>query len=282
MIRLAVTGATGRMGRCVLELAVRDKRFELAAALVAPGCSTNGTNLRVGDHEVRIVERLEGECDVLIDFSLPEGTAAWLDVCERREIPMVIGVTGHDEKQRAQIGEAAYRIPIVLAANFSVGVNAILGVLSQMARALGDGYDIEIVETHHRCKADAPSGTAQTFVEELRRALDQSRDGGGTEQNAASPLVGGAPVVFGRHGRTGERPAGQIGVHSVRMGDVVGQHEIHFSGCGETITIRHTAHSRETFAAGALRAAAWIVNQRAGLYAMGDVLNEDEQCEKRE
>jgi 4-hydroxy-tetrahydrodipicolinate reductase len=282
MIRLAVTGATGRMGRCALELASRDERFELAAALAAPGCSMNGTTLRIGDRDVRIAERLECECDVLIDFSLPEGTMAWLDVCERREIPMVIGVTGHDDRQLAQIREAAHRIPIVLAANFSVGMNAVLGVLSQLARAIGAGYDIEIVETHHRHKADAPSGTALTIVEELRRALDQFRDREGAEQNAASPLVGGAPVVFGRHGKTGDRPAGQIGVHAVRMGDVVGQHEIHFSGCGETIAIRHTAHSRETFAAGALRAAAWIVSQGAGFYAMRDVLNADEQRENRE
>jgi 4-hydroxy-tetrahydrodipicolinate reductase len=282
MIRLAVTGAMGRMGRCVLELAVRDERFELAAALAAPGCSMNGTNLRVGDRDVRIVERLESECDVLIDFSLPEGTMAWLDVCERREIPLVIGVTGHDDKQWAQIREAGHRIPIVHAANFGVGVNAILSVLSQLARALGDGYDIEIVETHHRHKADAPSGTALAIIEELRRALDQFRDREGAEQNVASSLVGGAPVVFGRHGHTGERPAGQIGVHSVRMGDEVGQHEIHFSGCGETITIRHSAHSRETFAAGALRAAAWIVAQRPGLYSMCDVLNAGEQRANRE
>jgi 4-hydroxy-tetrahydrodipicolinate reductase len=176
MIRLAVTGATGRMGRCVLELAVRDERFELAAALAAPGCAMNGTTLRVGDREVRIVERLECECDVLIDFSLPEGTAAWLDVCERREIPMVIGVTGHDDKQRARIREAAHRIPIVRAANFSVGVNAILSVLPQLARTLGEGYDVEIVETHHRHKADAPSGTALAIVEELLPNADQRRE----------------------------------------------------------------------------------------------------------
>jgi len=244
------------MGRCVLDLAARDERFAIAAALTAPGCLMSGKAIRVGDRDAQVVERLETECDVLIDFSLPAGTMAWLSVCEGREIPIVIGVTGHDAVQSARIREAARRIPILLSANFSVGVNAILELIEPLVRALGDGYDIEIVETHHRHKVDAPSGTALAMARELQASRSEEGE-----------------IIFGRKGPTGERPSRQIAIHALRMGDAVGQHEIHFSGCGETITIRHTAHSRETFAAGALRAAAWIVGRDAGLYTICDVLS---------
>ena len=265
MIRLAITGATGRMGRCVLELVAGDGRFCIEAALTGPHDPLSGKTLRVGDADIPIVERYEGACDVLVDFSLPTGTIAWLDDCQRRRIPMVIGVTGHDDAQTARIRAVARDIPIVLAANFSVGVNAVLGLLGPLARALGNGYDIEIVETHHKHKVDAPSGTALAIVDEISRG----------NSTVAPRSKESADLVFGRQGKTGERPAGQIGVHAVRMGEIIGQHEIHFSGCGETITIRHTAHSRESFVAGALRAAAWIVGRDAGLYSMRDVLRAD-------
>lgn len=262
MIRLAVVGATGRMGRCVLEFASRDQRFHIEAALTGPQDPLRGKALRVGNTDIPIVEKLENVCDVLVDFSLPAGTITYLDVCQRRRIPMVIGVTGHDEAQIALIREAARNIPIVMAANFSVGVNAVLGLLRPLVRALGIEYDIEIVETHHRHKADAPSGTALAIVNGITSGISTA-----ARRNGES-----ADIVYGRSGKTGDRPAGQIGIHAVRMGEVVGQHEIHFSGCGETVTIRHTAHSRETFAAGALRAAAWIASREAGLYSMRDVL----------
>ncbi len=268
MIRLAVAGAAGRMGRCVLELAARDPRFEIAAAV---------------DHEAELALPA---CDVLIDFTDAAGTLAWLEVCCTRRIPMVIGATGHDEPQLARIARAAEVIPIVKAANFSIGMQVVLNAVGRIAKELGVEYDIEIVETHHLHKIDAPSGTALTIVAAIQQALDQSRERELADTSAqtrerdrddqvASPLVDGANVVFGRHGKVGERPKGQIGVHAVRMGDVVGQHEIHFSGPGETITIRHTAQSRGTFAAGALRAAAWVVGRPPGLYSMRDVLAEE-------
>jgi 4-hydroxy-tetrahydrodipicolinate reductase len=246
------------MGRRVLELACRDDRFEVAAALTKPGCSTSGTTLRAGDRIVVITETLDAPCDVLIDFTVADATMAWLEVCAHRRIPMVIGATGHDDRQLARIREAARIIPILKATNFSLGIQAILNIVGRLAKELGESYDIEVVEAHHRHKVDAPSGTALTLIDEIAAATGRTR-----EEN----------VVFGRHGHTGERPAGQIGVHAIRMGEFIGWHEVHFSGPGETITIRHTPHSRDTFAAGALRAAAWIAGRKPGLYSMTDTMS---------
>lgn len=256
-IRLAIAGATGRTGRCVLERAAGEERFAIAAALTSPGCSTTGSVVRAGDADITITDSLDVECDVLIDFTVAAGTMAWLEVCVERRIPMVIGATGHDDEQRLSIEKAAHAIPIVMAANFSVGVQAILRMIGKLARELGDGYDIEIVETHHRHKVDAPSGTALNLADEIAAATGRTRD---------------TSAALGRQGRTGKRPPGEIGIQSVRMGEIVSRHDIHFSGPGETITIRHEGHSRDTFAIGALCAAAWIVGQQPGFYTMRDVM----------
>ncbi len=264
MIRLAMAGATGRAGRCVVEQAARDDRFEIAAALTGPGCSMSGRSMRVGGCEVMVKETLDVPCDVLIDFTVADGTMAWLEVCTQRGIPMLIGATGHDDRQLAKIEEAVRVIPILKTANFSVGVQVMLGIVGRLAKELGEAYDVEIVEAHHRHKVDAPSGTALTLAEAIA---------------AASGRTLKDDVVFGRHGLTGERPRGQIGVHAVRMGDLVSSHEVHFSGPGETLTLRHTAHSRDTFAAGALRAAVWIMGKPPGLYAMGDVMRRSARIE---
>jgi 4-hydroxy-tetrahydrodipicolinate reductase len=257
MIQIAVAGATGRMGRCLLDLAARDERFGIAAALTDPESGMTGTTLRFGDSEIVVADRLGVPCDVLIDFSVAAGTIEWLKVCERLQIPMVTGATGHDEHQLARMREGARAIPLVVAPNFSVGVRAIRAIVGPLAKQLGDSFDIEIIEAHHRHKVDAPSGTALALAGEIAETLGRSLD---------------ADAVFGREGKVGERPAGQIGVHAVRMGELVGQHEVHFSGPGETVTIRHTAHSRETFAFGALRAAAWVVDQPPGFYTLDDVM----------
>ena len=257
MIRLAIAGATGRTGRSVLELAARSERFAVTAALTVTGDPACGSLLRAADIEIPVVDKLDGPCDVLIDFTVADGTMAWLEVCTDRKIPMVTGVTGHSEQQLARIQEAARVIPIVKASNFSVGINVLLNLVGSLAKELGDDYDIEIAEAHHRHKVDAPSGTALTFLDELLSAVGRSR---------------ADHAVFGRHGRTGERPVGQIGVHALRMGEMVGRHELHLSGPGETITVQHTAHSRDTFAAGALRAAAWITSRQPGLYTMREVM----------
>ncbi len=259
MIRIAVAGASGRMGRCILDLAARTSDVEIVAGLVAPSSPEVGQKVHAGGPDILLTDKLEAACDVLVDVSTTLGTTAWLGFCERREIPMVIGVTGQSKNQMDRIREAAHLIPIVFAANFSVGLNAILAILNPLVRQLGNGFDMEIVETHHRNKVDAPSGTAIAIVEELQRARNVK-----TASNSK--------LIFGRHGKAGPRAEGEIAVHAVRMGDVVGQHEIHLSGPGETITIRHTAHSRDAFATGALRAAQWIIQQGAGFYTMRDVL----------
>ena len=193
---------------------------------------------------------------MLIDFSVAGATSQWLEVCKGRSVPMVIGSTGHTDAQLTEIKLAATEIPILKASNFSVGIQTVLGMLSRIKAELGNTYDVEIIETHHRHKVDAPSGTALAMLDELGAGAD-----------------GPIEVVFGREGNVGRRPVGQIGVHSVRLGEIVGQHEIHFSGPGETVTIRHTAHSREAFAGGALRAAHWIMGRSARLYTMADVLH---------
>lgn len=257
MIRLALAGATGRMGRCVLDVLPTDDRFALAAALVAPDDPRVGETLHVGATTVTLSDRLGGSCDVLLDFSVPAGTAAWLEVCRAQRIPMVIGATGHDAAQTERMRDAAAEIPIVLAANCSAGLNAVLALVTEAARLLGGAYDVEIIETHHRHKVDAPSGTALLLLDELLRARGGSREGRAT---------------FGRAGQTGPRPAGQIGVHAVRLGDLIGRHEIHFGANGETVTITHQVQSRESFALGALRAAAWVVKRPAGMYTMREVL----------
>lgn len=241
MIRLAVTGAQGRMGRCVLGLAGTDARFEIVARL-----------------ERDSPKRLPA-CDVLIDFTDASGTAQWLELCIQGRVAMVIGATGQDEHVLAEIRAAAKVIPIVKAANFSFGVQTMLEAAALIARELGEAYDVEIVETHHRNKLDAPSGTALAIAAAI------------THQNPGRQ--GGAPsVIHGRTGTTGIRPKGEIAIHAVRMGEVVGRHEVHFSGFGETLTLTHTAQSRDAFAAGALRAAAWIVGKPPRMYPMADVV----------
>lgn len=257
MTELAVAGAMGRTGRAVLELAGRDQRFQVVAALTDKNDPLCGTSVRVGDTEVAVVDKLGVTCEVLVDFTTAVGSIEWLDVCERFEIPMVIGSTGHDESHWARIRKAARVIPIVKAANFSVGIQLVVSMIGKLARELGDAYNIELIETHHRHKLDAPSGTALMLLDALLEATGRSRD---------------ADVVFGRKGAIGVRPARQIGVHAIRLGEIVGRHEVHFGGPGETLTITHAVQSRETFAAGALRAAAWIIEQKPGLYSLQDVL----------
>jgi len=257
-MRIAVAGATGRMGRCVLDLAGKDRRFEIVSAITVGNDPRAGGCIRVGDHSVELTTKLESPCDALIDFTIAGATAYLLAQCEHLQVPMIIGATGHNAEQLARIQQGAHLIPIVKACNFSSGIQAILDIVPSLVHSLGVGYDIEVVETHHRNKIDAPSGTALTIVEQLLDATGKS----------------GRNVVFGRHGEMGVRPEGQIAVHAIRLGDQFGTHEIHFSGHGETITIRHTAHSRETFAAGALRAAAWIEGKSAGFYTMRDVLRQ--------
>ncbi len=265
MIRLVVCGAAGRMGQRIIDLAGQDGRFQVVAALDANGHPAIGRD--AGEHAgigrlgVAIQDVTAGDpepgFDVLVDFSLPTGTMAALDLCLRAQRAVVIGTTGHSDGQLAKIRTAGQTVPVLKAPNMSVGVNVLFRMAGQVASALGEDYDIEIVESHHRFKADAPSGTAIELLNQICQA---------TGRDPA------ADAVYGRHGRTGKRPGNQIGVHALRVGDTVGEHEVHFGCLGETVTLAHVAHTRDTFTRGALRAAAWIVEKPAGLYTMQDVL----------
>jgi 4-hydroxy-tetrahydrodipicolinate reductase len=240
-LRVAVAGASGRMGQMLIEAVNSADDCALAAQLDI-GCD--------------IDTALQG-AQVLIDFTRPEGTMAHLRACRGRSVNLVIGTTGFDETQLAAITEHANHIGIVTSANFSVGVNVMLTLLRQAARALSEGYDIEIVEAHHRHKVDAPSGTAV----EMGRVLAQAQ--GRTLKDCA---------VFSREGHTGERKAGSIGFATVRGGGIVGDHTAMFCGDVDRIEITHKSASRGIYAQGALRAARFVAQQRKGLFGMNDVL----------
>lgn len=260
MVRIAIAGAAGRMGGRILSLAWPDPQFEVAATLDATGHAATGEDAGeragLGRIGLPIQDRTATEFDVLIDFSSPEGTLHWLDYCLTARRAIVIGTTGHSPEQLAAIEAAAGSIPVLKAANMSLGINVLLKVVAQVAAALGEAYDIEIVEAHHRFKADAPSGTALALRDSILSAT--GRDAG--------------DVIYGRQGQTGARPARQVGIHALRIGDVVGEHEVQFGTLGETVTLKHSAHTRDTFASGALRAAVWVVDKPPGRYDMHDVL----------
>ena len=260
MTKIGITGAAGRMGRRIAALAIEGEQFDVVAAMDIAGHAEMGKDIGelagVGAFGVALDTELADTPDVVIDFSLPEGTMRWLPICREKGIAMVIGTTGLTESQRAEIADAASEIPIVHAANMSVGVNVLLKVLGDVAAALGPDYDIEVSETHHRFKQDAPSGTAIALARSIC-------DGIGKEY--------GEVAVLGRGGTCPRKP-GEIGIHALRVGDTVGEHTVHFGNLGETVTIGHSAHTRDTFVRGALRAADWLNGKPAGLYDMQDVL----------
>lgn len=261
MVRLAIAGVAGRMGSRVLALAAADKTFDVVTVLEKTGNPNVGRDAGelagLGRLGLPVQDRSQTDFDVLIDFTLPAGTMHWLDYCLTCKRGIVIGTTGHEPEQLGAIEAAAARIPVLKAANMSVGVNLMFQLAARMATALGDDYDIEIIESHHRFKADAPSGTALS----LRDAILQA-----TGRNAEKD------VTYGRRGQTGQRPPRQIGIHAVRVGDTVGEHEVRFGTLGETLSLTHRAHTRDTFAKGALRAAAWLAGKLPGRYDMADVL----------
>ncbi len=250
------------MGRRIIALIAAAEDLQCAAALESPESDALGRDAGemagLGRMGLAVSEAAQGSFDVLVEFATPAATMKWLDLCLRTGKPIVIGTTGHNEDQLVRIRQAAESIPVLKAANMSLGVNVMLRVARQMARTLDESYDVEITEAHHRHKVDAPSGTALALGEAVadgRRA------------------AGNAPTfTHGRKGSTGPRPAGEIAIHSLRIGDTVGEHTVSFGGPGETLAISHRAHSRDTFAAGALAAARWIIGRRAGLYDMQDVL----------
>ena len=260
-MRVAVAGVCGKMGRVIAKLVHEDKDLELTAVSESPQSSCVGKKLKdvIGlDLDLEIRESLkEQDFDVLIDFTTPEATIDHLYLCSPKRKPAVVGTTGLSKDQQNILKEIAKSIPIVYSPNMSVGVNLLFKLAPHIASVLGDDYDIEIVEIHHRFKKDAPSGTAVRLAENIAEALGRDIE-----------KVG----VFGRKGLIGERKQEEIGIFAVRAGDVVGEHTVIFATLGERIELTHRAHSRETFARGAIRAAKWIYGKPEGLYTMWDVL----------
>ena len=262
-IRYAIAGSAGRMGRTLIEAVLEAEDAELAAALEHPDSPFIGRDagelvgapcgVTVGSD----VEAALGQADCLIDFTRPEGTLKHLEACRRRGVHLVIGTTGFSAEQKRAIETAAGDVPIVMAANFAVGVNLVFKLLDTAARILGEDFDIEIVEAHHRHKVDAPSGTALRMGEVIAAAV-------GRELRECA--------VYGREGHTGERSRTTIGFATVRGGDIVGDHTALFAGSGERVEISHKAGSRMPFALGALRSARFMRDRRSGLYDMQDVL----------
>jgi 4-hydroxy-tetrahydrodipicolinate reductase len=258
---VGVNGACGRMGQRILHLALEDKDLRVTAALDAPGHPLLGKDfgevLGVGSLGVPVRSELPlgQRLDVLIDFSLPEGTMAILPMCVERRIPLVVATTGHSPAQRKEIEEAAHETAVLLAPNMSLAVNVLMKLVGQAAAVLRDkGFDVEITERHHRFKKDSPSGTALHFARIIQEAMGQTH------------------LRHGREGLVGERPAHEIGIHAIRVGDNVGEHTIIFSTLGETLELTHRAHTRDCYARGALQAAKFLADRPPGRYSMNDVL----------
>jgi 4-hydroxy-tetrahydrodipicolinate reductase len=262
--KIAVAGVNGRMGRVLIEAIGQNSNAELGAALVRSGSPLRGqdagTLAGVGVLNCAMQDNLTAalnQFEVLIDFTSIDSTMANLRICRDAGRAMVIGTTGFSAEQKQELAVAAQTIPLVFAPNMSIGINVLLGVLAQTAQLLGAGYDVEIIEAHHRHKVDAPSGTALRLGEVVATAYGRDLQ---------------AVAVYGREGHTGARDPQTIGFATVRGGDVVGDHTVLFAGIGERIELTHKASSRITFAQGAVRAAVWLKKQPPGLYDMQDVL----------
>jgi len=264
-MKVVVSGAAGRMGRAILKTLFEEDGLDLAAALEKSGhplletdagalvaCEACGIELSCGLREALC------SAEAVIDFTYPEGTLATLREAVAQGRPLVIGTTGFSEAQKREIQEASKKIPLVLSPNMSVGVNLMFKLIADTAKVLGESYDIEICEIHHRMKKDAPSGTAVRMGEVAAEARGTSLVDVGR---------------FARHGNIGARKPGEIGLQTLRGGDVVGEHTVTFAGPGERIELVHRAHNRNNFARGALMAARWIIDKKPGRYDMMDVLN---------
>jgi 4-hydroxy-tetrahydrodipicolinate reductase len=242
MTKIIITGAKGRMGQALVSCAKNFRELEVAAAV------------NRGDDLAAVIQK----SDVVIDFSSHSATPGIAELCVKNKKAIVIGTTGHSDAEKSEIINHKSQIPIVLASNFSTGVNTLFWLTRKAAEILGTGFDLEIVEMHHRLKKDAPSGTAKSLAEILAEVRKQQLK---------------KVARHGRAGIVGERTASEIGIHSVRGGDVVGDHTVIFANNGERVELTHKASSRDTFANGALRAALWVVKQKPGLYDMQNVLD---------
>ena len=272
--KLVVVGAAGRMGRRIIALAVESGEFDIVGAVerqahpdigkdaglvaTAGPINVNLTDVfpAAGDPQPRLATGVAGAC-VAIDFSQPEAADKTIDYCLENNVALVSGTTGLSNQQREKFKAAAEKIPIIYGTNMSVGMNVLFSLVGKVVTMLGDEYDIEIVEQHHRFKKDAPSGSALTLAENICKATNRDFP---------------ESLTHGRNGKDALRQKGTIGMHAVRAGDITGVHSVIFGTLGETVTLNHTANSRDTFARGALRAAKWLVGKEPALYSMADVL----------
>ena len=241
MTRIIITGSKGRMGQALIGCAAKIPDLQIVG------------QIDQGDDLSTVIEK----CDVVIDFSFHSNTLQVTEVCAARNKALVIGTTGHSDAEQSKIKDQKSKIPIVWSSNYSTGVNTLFWLTRKAAEILGSGFDLEVLEIHHRMKKDAPSGTAKSLAEILAKVREQQL---------------GEVARYGRVGIVGERTASEIGIHSIRGGDVVGDHTVIFANTGERLELTHKASSRDTFANGALRAAQWVVKQKPGIYDMQDVL----------
>ena len=262
MIRIGLNGAAGRMGKRISSLIHNDANAQLCLALEHDNHHDLGKDigLLIGEDPmgITLTSQFKNEnLATIIDFSSPESSVKLAYLCAKNKIAFVTGTTGMSEAQLSEIRSLGSQIPILIGSNMSIGVNLLFKFAAQIAKALGDEYDIEIIEKHHRFKKDSPSGTAlsiaQSIADEIKRDLKE---------------VG----VYGRNGQTGERTQKEIGVHAVRAGDIVGEHTIIYGALGETIELTHRAHTRDTFASGAVKAGKWLAGKKPRVYTMYDVL----------
>lgn len=265
-LNVAIAGASGKMGRLLIEAVIQAPDLTLAGALDQPGSAGIGRDageplgVQTGVTVQADVRTALASAEFLIDFTRPEGTLAHLQAAAERGVKMVIGTTGFDATQLAVIREATRRLAIVLAPNMGVGVNAMKRILEVAARLLDEGYDVEVVEAHHRHKVDAPSGTALWMGRTVAQATGRS-----LEHDA----------VYAREGHTGPRKDRSIGFSAIRGGDIIGEHTVMFVGNGERVEITHRSTSRASYVSGSLRAVRWLASREPGLYDMQDVLGSD-------
>ncbi len=260
-ISLIIVGGAGRMGRRIIALAADDADFTISGVVEMPGHPDIGKDVGLiagtGPAGIEIRQNYPDSADAVIDFSQPQAVEDTVNFCLEKKATLVIGTTGLNQQQEQKVHEASSEIPLIYGSNMSVGMNVLFLLAGRVASMLGKEYDIEIIEQHHRFKKDAPSGSALTLAKKICDSTqrDLNKD-----------------VVHGRKGKLGDRPAGQIGIHAVRAGDIAGMHSVMFSTLGETVTINHNAHSRNCFARGALLATKWLRGKKPGFYSMADCL----------
>ena len=264
MIKTLVIGVAGRMGKTIVSCLEDTDGIELSGGTEAPGNPNLGKDIGdlvgIGKKNINVdsdLDKLTASCDAIIDFTTPESTMTTLELAAKHNKALVIGTTGLNADQKNAIKEKCSVIRCVFAPNMSIGVNVLFKTVKDLAKTMGDAYDVEIVEAHHKFKKDAPSGTAVRISEIAAEALGRDLETDG---------------VYGRHGMSPGRGPKEIGIHTVRAGDIVGEHRVMFGGMGETLEISHRAQSRDTFARGSIAAAKWVVDQPPGLYDMQDVL----------